>query len=122
MIGSLETHRLTTDPAPDGSPSWSPDGRLIAFVRGVSEGAATIHLVSPLGGSDRKLSDLAVSPRQLSWSPDGRWLAAARTGGGSEATLEAGGIYLITSACTAWVPARSPRPPYPRGPIRTVSA
>jgi serine/threonine protein kinase len=33
MNGSSEIHRLTTDPAPDSFPSWSPHGRQIAFVR-----------------------------------------------------------------------------------------
>ena len=81
MIGSTETHRLTTDPARDGFPSWSPDGRQIAFVR-ASGGSqvGTIHLVSPLGGPDRKLSDEPVVDIGLSWSPDGRWLA---TGSGA---------------------------------------
>ena len=42
---------------------------------------ARLHLVSPLGGPERRLS---ISPRgnQLSWSPDGRWLAAARARAG----------------------------------------
>jgi eukaryotic-like serine/threonine-protein kinase len=63
MVGSSETHRLTTDPAVDGSPSWSPDGRQIAFVRRSSEVRGTIRLVSPVGGSDRKLSDFPLSPQ-----------------------------------------------------------
>jgi eukaryotic-like serine/threonine-protein kinase len=75
MIGSTETHRLTTDAASEGAPAWSPDGRQIAFVR-VPKGSTTgtIHVISPLGGGDRKVSDQpVVGP--LSWSPDGRWLA-----------------------------------------------
>ena len=75
IIGSNETRRLTTDPAADGFPSWSPDGRQIAFVRAAGESQGTIHLISPLGGPDRKLSDELVARHPLSWSPDGRWLA-----------------------------------------------
>jgi serine/threonine protein kinase len=106
MIGSSEVRRLTTDPAPDFVPSWSPDGRQIAFVR-TQPGCwtfpyrrsnylcpGTIHLVSPVGGSDRKLSDFPVSAG-LSWSPDGRWLAAARYGSTAETDPGAAGIYLI---------------------------
>jgi hypothetical protein len=75
MVGSGEARRLTTDPATDTSPSWSPDGRQIAFVR-YSAGSitGTIHVTSPLGGADRKVSGQLVSG-ELSWSPDSRWLA-----------------------------------------------
>jgi Tol biopolymer transport system component len=106
MIGSSEIRRLTTDPAGAFSPSWSPDGRHIAFVRSQPEyfplrylqmrlkGPGTIHLVSPVGGSDRKLSDFRVHSR-LSWSPDGRWLAAGRYGSATETDPGAAGIHLI---------------------------
>jgi Tol biopolymer transport system component len=105
MIGSPEIRRLTTDPTPDCAPSWSPDGRQIAFVRS-QPGAdpaipalddafqGTIHLVSPIGGSDRKLSDFPVHST-LSWSPDGRWLAAGRYASPTESDPGAAGIYLI---------------------------
>jgi len=86
MVGSGEARRLTTDPAADSAPCWSPDGRQIAFVR-ASEGPSgiwavvwpltpgTIHVISPLGGADRKVSDQPVAVGPLSWSPDSRWLA-----------------------------------------------
>jgi Tol biopolymer transport system component/tRNA A-37 threonylcarbamoyl transferase component Bud32 len=78
MIGSNETHRLTSNPAIDSWPSWSPDGRQIAFVRrpsgSITGSAGTIHVISPLGGADRKVSDQpVVGP--LSWSKDSRRLA-----------------------------------------------
>jgi serine/threonine protein kinase/WD40 repeat protein len=101
LIGSPEVHRLTTDPAPDGVPSWSPDGRQIAFVR-TSAGTrdmgsvGTIHLVSPLGGPDRRLGNFPVPGwGLLSWSPDGQWLAATRARSDDEAGPEASGIYFL---------------------------
>ena len=33
LVGEVEARRLTTDPTPDESPAWSPDGKQIAFVR-----------------------------------------------------------------------------------------
>ena len=65
--------RLTTDPADDRAPAWSPNGRQLAFLRGNA-----IYLIPALGGVERKLlqfprGTLPVS--SLSWSPDGRFLA-----------------------------------------------
>jgi len=86
MIGATEARRLTTDPAMDRWLAWSPDGRQIAFVR-LSTGSATgaIHVISPLGGADRKVSDQPVVGL-LSWSPDGRWLATGAIWGGDPRT------------------------------------
>jgi Tol biopolymer transport system component len=76
IIGSSEVRRLTSGGEQDLGPSWSPDGRQIAFVRSSVAGwRGLIHVVSPLGGPARKLSDLPTR-MPLSWSPDGRWLAA----------------------------------------------
>jgi Tol biopolymer transport system component len=99
MVGSPEVRRLTADPAVELAPSWSPDGRQIAFLRCRFEstplqswGSCTIHLVSPLGGSVRKLSDFPAWGRP-SWSPDGQWLAVARAP--SPPMPELRGVYLV---------------------------
>jgi len=91
LVGLEDVRRLTADPANDDSPSWSRDGRQIAFAR-----SGTIHLVSPIGGGERKLSDFAVGA-PIAWSPDGRYVAA----GGDDWPGHAGvrrGIYLIPAA------------------------
>ena len=44
--------RLTTDPAPDLSPTWSPDGRYLAFAR-VSEGNSAVYVMPSMGGQER---------------------------------------------------------------------
>ena len=115
IVGQAEARRLTTDPAAEGYPAWSPDGTQIAFLRyyaGVTRGhhllaTGAIHLVSPLGGPARRLSDFPARP-QLSWSPDGRWLAAAKARSGSDPP---GGIYLISVATGEARPVTLPKPP-----------
>ncbi len=76
-VGSSDMRRLTTDPTMDIMPAWSPDGKQIAFVHEVSDGQR-IHLISPIAGSDREVSDFPVAFWTPSWSPDGRWLAVGR--------------------------------------------
>jgi Tol biopolymer transport system component/tRNA A-37 threonylcarbamoyl transferase component Bud32 len=96
-VDAPEILRLTNGPEVDVKPSWSPDGRLIAFVQVPSwgEGAkARIRVISPLGGASRKISDLPEDGR-LSWSPDGRWLAARRWREPGETEPEDGAIYLV---------------------------
>jgi eukaryotic-like serine/threonine-protein kinase len=78
LVGSSDAHRLTSDPAEDVRPAWSPDGAQIAFVR-QREDDSTIHVVSPLGGSERRVSDFGGA-NSIAWSPDGRWLAAGSSG------------------------------------------
>ncbi len=71
--------RLTTDPAPDLSPTWSPDGCYLAFAR-VSEGNSAVYVVPSMGGEDKKLIDLYSiwsNGNSLDWSPDGKFLITA---------------------------------------------
>ena len=78
LVGSSDVRRLTSDSAEDARPTWSPDGRQIAFVRQGPDDS-TIHLVSPLGGAERRLGDFRGA-ESLDWSPDGQWLAAGNSG------------------------------------------
>jgi dipeptidyl aminopeptidase/acylaminoacyl peptidase len=63
--------RLTTDPARDSSPVWSPDGKTIAFVSGRG-GSAQIWLISLDGGEARQLTDIKTGASGPKWSPDGK--------------------------------------------------
>ena len=73
--------RLTTDPAADILPVWSPDGTQIAFSRFKSETEkATLSLSRPLGGPERKIYSSTVKSfwggeKNLDWSPDGKFIA-----------------------------------------------
>ncbi|WP_110927877.1 TolB family protein [Bacillus massiliglaciei] len=52
----------------DSSPRWSPDGSHIAFLSNRS-GKSQIHLLNPLGGESRKLTDLEHGSTMPIWSP-----------------------------------------------------
>jgi Tol biopolymer transport system component/DNA-binding winged helix-turn-helix (wHTH) protein len=76
QIGTGSPHRLTSDSRNEHNPSWSPDGRTIAFLRREpAEGKSEVWRVAPLGGNERKVADVrkrlpeyrAIS---LSWCPD----------------------------------------------------
>ena len=100
LVGSTAVRRLTTDPADDYAPSWSPDGRRIAFLRRVGHGAR-IHVISALGGPDQQVSDFPVGatpPHSLmtvhiTWSPDGRYVVAGRDP--RDVSGDSAGLYLI---------------------------
>ena len=80
-LGEADALRLTTDPASDLWPTWSPDGKRLAFRRG--DGVYTRPV---LGGSERRIGTGLLIPNalgigQMSWSPDGRWIAVPATTG-----------------------------------------
>jgi eukaryotic-like serine/threonine-protein kinase len=88
QIGSGSPLRLTTNPSNDYNPVWSPDDRWIAFLRSQSQiGHSELLLVPPLGGPERKLSDIhigagtLVAPPYLAWCPDSSCLVVTNSPG-----------------------------------------
>jgi Tol biopolymer transport system component len=77
MIGSESPLRLTKGGDPNVHPSWSSDGRLIAFVRYLCQQRKALMIaVPPIGGQERIVSE-GLYDGPIAWSPDNRWLIAA---------------------------------------------
>jgi TolB protein len=68
---------LTSDPAWDGGPAWSPDGRALAFTS-----RADIYVMNADGSERRRLArgarPGALRPGELAWSPRGDKIAFVR--------------------------------------------
>jgi TolB protein len=64
---------LAAHPADDSEPSWSPDGRRIAFLSERS-GQDEIYLMDPDGANLEQVTELPVLKSGLSWSDDSRTL------------------------------------------------
>lgn len=83
--GATNPLRLTTAEAAEFFPSWSPDGRWIAYYR-----MGSLYVVSPLGGQERRLADVATALIRIrpSWTPDSKSIIIpARAPEGSRLTL-----------------------------------
>jgi Tol biopolymer transport system component len=73
-VASSDKQRLTTMPSPgyDIAPTFSPDGKIVAFVRatGINQ---DIYLVSSTGGAPQRLTYLNKPiGGAFSWTPDGK--------------------------------------------------
>jgi Tol biopolymer transport system component len=74
--------QLTSGPH-DTSPAWSPDSRMIAFVRAVEKDGkaqpSQLYLLSMEGGEARALTELPKGASAPVWAPDGRSIAFSST-------------------------------------------
>jgi Tol biopolymer transport system component len=107
--------RYTFDPNMDWYPTWSPDGRQVAFSSNRDE-PNDIWVIDVSGsGTDQKLfedGDNQVFPE--AWSPDGEWLVYQRVDDGNNTDIwafpTAGGesVALVASSFTEDFPSISP--------------
>ncbi len=93
--GSQAQIRLTSDPAPDRDPAFSPDGTRLAFASR-RDGYWNLYLRTPDGAITRLTDDPAYDGAPT-WSPDGKRLAFAsmRAGNLDIWTLDLGSGALI---------------------------
>ncbi len=66
-----EARRLTTDPAEESYPVYSPDGSQLAFSRQLG-GAWKVFVMPAAGGEARQLTYLPEDDLVMGWSPDGK--------------------------------------------------
>jgi serine/threonine protein kinase len=101
LVGGSEARRLTSDDTDDLAPSWSPDGRWIAYLRGHVGDTPAVYLVSALDGTSRPVTAIRAArietgwlrgapASQITWAPDSRAVIFAR----AEQSGDAGGLQL----------------------------
>jgi serine/threonine-protein kinase len=85
----------------DRRPAWSPDGRVVAFIRDSLTGSTVYQRVTDGSEPDRPLARLDRQVQEVAWSPDGRWLVL-RTDNGARGAGDIVGVR--TSGDTTPVP------------------
>ncbi len=87
--------RFTSAPQDETTPSWSPDGRRIAFLSSAAEKMGAVHVRSVRGGNDETVlfGDASTSATPWSWST-GNLLVVAYTGNVGEERRDLG-IYSV---------------------------
>jgi len=100
----------------DRRPAWSPDGRLVAFLRDSGNSSAVFTRPADGSGTDRLLARLDRQIQEVTWSRDGRWVLArtdnGTAGAGDIVGLRSGGdsapVPIVASGFTELHPALSP--------------
>jgi Tol biopolymer transport system component/DNA-binding winged helix-turn-helix (wHTH) protein len=98
VVGSGDPVPLTSGDAAEYGPAWAPDGRLIAFLRQLDQSTMGVFVKPPLGGVERKITEVAPPRsdsvlrrflRRLDWTHDSRHLVVSAPAhmGGSEGLL-----------------------------------
>ena len=71
-----ELRRLTYQPGLDSLPSWSPDGRRVAFhARSVRDRGSDIYVIGADGSGLTRLTEHPAQDEVAAWSPTGQRIA-----------------------------------------------
>jgi dipeptidyl aminopeptidase/acylaminoacyl peptidase len=75
-VDGADVRRITTNPASDGQPHWSPDGKSIFFISSRS-GSQQVWRLPLAGGEPEQVTNLPLDVDALQVSPDGKFLIFA---------------------------------------------
>ena len=93
--------RITNNSELEFEPTFSPDGKSIAYVTWTDAGTGSVCEVKLNGGKQRKLTERKGIYRTPAYSPDGRWLVFFKEGGddilGNSFTVKPG-IYIMSAS------------------------
>ena len=100
----------------DRRPAWSPNGRLVAFIRDSANSSAVYARPADGSGPDERLAQIDRMVQEVIWSPDGRWVIV-RTDNGAPGAGDLVGVRtdgssapvsLVATAFSEMHPALSP--------------
>ncbi|MEO0480732.1 MAG: S41 family peptidase [Planctomycetota bacterium] len=94
LNGPAVARRLTSHPARDGRPIFSPDGEQVLFLSD-RDGTLQAYVVAADGGLPRQVTVDSESKTPLQWTPDGEGFLAVRTSDASPFATEARRIVRI---------------------------
>jgi hypothetical protein len=100
----------------DRRPAWSPDGKLVAFVRDTANTAIVVARPADGSGPARRVARLDRQIQEFSWSQDGQWILVrtdnSEAGAGDILGIRTRGdstpVPLVSSSFTELHPALSP--------------
>lgn len=119
--------QLTRNTLHDEGPSWSPDGRLLAYASGPDERRGDIHVMTAAGRDARRLTRYAGADESPDWQAipaprtDARCGDIATTGRGAYDVRRAGrGLTCARAGALVRLWVRARQPPRVRGYAATV--